>query len=72
MSANGSMHVGAALAGDYELLWISTPADWHMHALGKRTGAHWNRMRNLEIQARGKDANRNDESSRLVAEISAH
>eukprot|EP00959_Pyramimonas_sp_CCMP1952_P195384 4085723-Pyramimonas_sp.AAC.1 len=27
-------------------LWVSSPADWHTHALGRRMGAHWGRVRN--------------------------
>eukprot|EP00959_Pyramimonas_sp_CCMP1952_P275198 5752667-Pyramimonas_sp.AAC.1 len=28
----------ALLSGDYQLLWVATPADWHARLPGKRAG----------------------------------
>eukprot|EP00959_Pyramimonas_sp_CCMP1952_P128266 2682148-Pyramimonas_sp.AAC.1 len=36
MSANGSTHLGSALADGHSLAWISTPATWRMRAPGAK------------------------------------
>ena len=52
MTSRGSQYLGALLSGDYQLLWISTPADWYVRTPGKRAGPHWERIRNMLVKAR--------------------
>ena len=52
MTSSGTHYLGTLLSGDYQLLWVSTPADWYVRTPGKRAGPHWNRIRNLLVKAR--------------------
>ena len=40
MTHTGTTYLGNILHGDYDLVWISTPADWYVRAPGKRMGPH--------------------------------
>ena len=52
MAHSGTKFLGNLVAGDYSLLWISTPSDWYMRTPGKRAGPHWERIRNWLVKAR--------------------
>eukprot|EP00959_Pyramimonas_sp_CCMP1952_P298831 6250591-Pyramimonas_sp.AAC.1 len=52
MTSTGTQCLGALLAGDYQLLWVATPADWHVRLAGKRAGPHYQRIQNLLSKAR--------------------
>eukprot|EP00959_Pyramimonas_sp_CCMP1952_P066918 1397347-Pyramimonas_sp.AAC.1 len=47
MTSTGTQHLGALLLGDYQLLWVATPADWCVRLPGKRAGPHYQRIQNL-------------------------
>eukprot|EP00959_Pyramimonas_sp_CCMP1952_P108782 2274633-Pyramimonas_sp.AAC.1 len=44
MTSTGTQYLGALLSGDYQLLWVATPADWHARLPGKRAGPHCQRI----------------------------
>eukprot|EP00959_Pyramimonas_sp_CCMP1952_P229386 4796228-Pyramimonas_sp.AAC.1 len=52
VTSTGTQHLGALPSGDYQLLWVATPADWHVGLLGKRAGPHCQRIQNLMSKAR--------------------
>eukprot|EP00959_Pyramimonas_sp_CCMP1952_P327731 6861299-Pyramimonas_sp.AAC.1 len=52
MTSTGAQYLGALLSGDYQLLWVATPADWHARLPGKRAGPHYQRIPNLMTKAR--------------------
>eukprot|EP00959_Pyramimonas_sp_CCMP1952_P439317 9196750-Pyramimonas_sp.AAC.1 len=47
MTSMGAQHLGGILPGDYALLWVATPADWHARLPSKRAGPHYERIRIL-------------------------
>mgnify|MGYP001420148067 CR=1 FL=1 len=46
LSSSGTVHTGKLLRGDYDLLWISSPHDWHARKESKKTTTHWQRIQN--------------------------
>eukprot|EP00959_Pyramimonas_sp_CCMP1952_P201011 4203971-Pyramimonas_sp.AAC.1 len=52
MTSTGTQYLGALLSGDYQLLWVATPADWRVWLPGKRAGLHCQRIQNLMVKAR--------------------
>ena len=52
MTHLGTTYTGNVLSGDYDLLWISTPADWYTRTPGKRMGPHWQNIQLLMTKAR--------------------
>eukprot|EP00959_Pyramimonas_sp_CCMP1952_P203519 4255809-Pyramimonas_sp.AAC.1 len=52
MSSTGAQYLGGLLSGDYQLLRVATPADWHVRLPGMRAGPHCQRIQNLMIKAR--------------------
>eukprot|EP00959_Pyramimonas_sp_CCMP1952_P258335 5399880-Pyramimonas_sp.AAC.1 len=48
----GAQYLEGILSGDYALLWVATPAGWHVRLPGKRAGPLYERMRNLLTRAR--------------------
>ena len=44
LSADGTAYTGKLLKGDYSLLWISTPNDWHVRTPTLKTTTHWQRI----------------------------
>eukprot|EP00959_Pyramimonas_sp_CCMP1952_P118281 2473108-Pyramimonas_sp.AAC.1 len=52
MTSTGTQHLGALLSGDYQLLWIATPADWCVRPPGKRAGPHCQRIQHMMSKAR--------------------
>eukprot|EP00959_Pyramimonas_sp_CCMP1952_P461138 9481101-Pyramimonas_sp.AAC.1 len=52
MTSTGTHYLSALLSGDYDLLWVATPADWHVRLPGKRAGPHYQRIQNLMTKAR--------------------
>eukprot|EP00959_Pyramimonas_sp_CCMP1952_P446890 9357170-Pyramimonas_sp.AAC.1 len=48
----GTPYLGGMLSGDYALLWVATPADWYVRLSGRRTGPHYERIRNLLTETR--------------------
>eukprot|EP00959_Pyramimonas_sp_CCMP1952_P065067 1358617-Pyramimonas_sp.AAC.1 len=51
MTSTGTQYLGVLLSGDYPLLWVATPADWHVGLPGKRAGPRYQRVQNLTIKA---------------------
>ncbi len=45
-SSAGTEYTGKLIKGDYSLLWISTPNDWHVHMSTKKATTHWQRLLN--------------------------
>ena len=45
LSSSGTEHTGKVFKGDYSLLWIRSPDDWHVRTVIKKTTAHWQRIR---------------------------
>ncbi len=41
LSSTGTEYTGKLLKGDYSLLWISTPSDWHVRIPTVKLNAHW-------------------------------
>eukprot|EP00959_Pyramimonas_sp_CCMP1952_P170634 3565813-Pyramimonas_sp.AAC.2 len=52
MTSTGTQYLGASLSGDYQLLRVATPADWHVGLPGKRAGPRYQRIQNLMSKAR--------------------
>ena len=52
MAQSGTKFLGDFLAGDYHVLWITTPADWYVRVPGKRATSHWDRIRNYLVKAK--------------------
>eukprot|EP00959_Pyramimonas_sp_CCMP1952_P194021 4057364-Pyramimonas_sp.AAC.1 len=52
MASEGAQYLGGLLSGDYKLLWVATPADWHVRLPGKRPGPHFQHIQNLMTKAR--------------------
>eukprot|EP00959_Pyramimonas_sp_CCMP1952_P278080 5813201-Pyramimonas_sp.AAC.1 len=52
MTTTGTQYLGALLSGDYQLLWVATPADWHVRLPWKWAGPRCQRIRNLMTKAR--------------------
>eukprot|EP00959_Pyramimonas_sp_CCMP1952_P308396 6454102-Pyramimonas_sp.AAC.1 len=52
MTSTGTQYIGALLPGDYQVLWVATPADWHVRLPGERAGPDCQRIQNLMIKAR--------------------
>ena len=52
MASTGTQYLGILLAGDYRVLRVAAPADWYLRLPGKRTGPHYERIRNLMVKAR--------------------
>eukprot|EP00959_Pyramimonas_sp_CCMP1952_P447953 9379951-Pyramimonas_sp.AAC.1 len=52
MTSTGTQDVGAVLSGDYQLLWVATPADWDVRLPGKRAGPRCQRVQHLLTKAR--------------------
>ena len=52
MTHTGTTYLGNILHGDYDLVWISTPADWYVRTPGKRMGPHWQNVQTLLTKAR--------------------
>ena len=52
MTSTGTQYLGSLLAGEYQMIWVATPTDWHVRLPGKRTGPHYDRNRNLMAKAR--------------------
>ena len=52
MTHTGTAYLGNIMHGDYNLIWISTPADWYVRTPGKRMGPHWERVRMMLTKAR--------------------
>eukprot|EP00959_Pyramimonas_sp_CCMP1952_P265042 5542104-Pyramimonas_sp.AAC.1 len=52
MTSTGTQYLGASLSGDYQLLWVATPADWRVRLPGKRAGPGYQRIQNLKSKAR--------------------
>ena len=52
LAHTGTQFLGNLLSGDYQLLWVSTPAAWHIKTPGKRAGPHWDRIRNYLVKAK--------------------
>ena len=46
LSASGTEYTGKLLKGDYDLLWISSPHDWHTRTPSKKTTTHLQRIHN--------------------------
>ncbi len=44
LSSAGTEYTGKLLKGDYNLLWISTPNDWHVRTPAKKATSHWQRV----------------------------
>ena len=44
LSSAGTVYTGKLLKGDYSLLWMSTPNNWHARIPTKKATAHWQRM----------------------------
>ena len=44
LSSTGTEYTGKLLKGDYSLLWISTPSDWHVRIPAVKLNAHWQRI----------------------------
>jgi len=44
LSSAGTEYTGKLLKGDYSLLWISTPNDWHARIPTAKTTTHWQRV----------------------------
>eukprot|EP00959_Pyramimonas_sp_CCMP1952_P033927 711703-Pyramimonas_sp.AAC.1 len=47
----GTQYLGALPSGDYQQLWVATPADWHVRLPGKRAGPHYQCIQNLMTKA---------------------
>eukprot|EP00959_Pyramimonas_sp_CCMP1952_P334533 7005841-Pyramimonas_sp.AAC.1 len=52
MTTVGTEYLGAAIGGDYALIWVSAPGDWYGRTPGKRVAPHWSRIQNLLAKAR--------------------
>eukprot|EP00959_Pyramimonas_sp_CCMP1952_P227897 4765272-Pyramimonas_sp.AAC.1 len=52
MTSTGTQQLGSLLSGDYQLLWVATPADWHVRLPGKWAGPHCQRIQTLMPEAR--------------------
>ena len=46
LSSSGTEYTGKLLRGDCDLLWISSPHDWHTRTVSKKTNTHWQRIQN--------------------------
>ena len=46
MALGGTEYFNRLLKGEYNLLWISTPADWYVRHDNTRANAHWQRVAN--------------------------
>ena len=44
MSTTGELYSGRLADGEYDLVWLSTPADWYVRTPGRRGGPHWRRL----------------------------
>ena len=44
MTYLGEQYLGQLQRGEYNLLWISTPADWSVRVPGRRQQPHWQRI----------------------------
>ena len=44
LSSSGTEYTGKLLRGEYSMLWISTPNDWHARIPTKKATAHWQRI----------------------------
>ena len=44
LSSTGTEYTGKLLKGEYSLLWISTPSDWHVRIPKAKSNAHWQRV----------------------------
>ena len=44
LSSAGTEYTGKLLKGDYKVLWIATPNDWHVRAAAPRANTHWLRL----------------------------
>eukprot|EP00959_Pyramimonas_sp_CCMP1952_P439609 9203165-Pyramimonas_sp.AAC.1 len=52
MTSTGTQYLGALFSGDYQLLWVATPSDWHVRLPGKSAGPHYQRIRSFMSKAR--------------------
>eukprot|EP00959_Pyramimonas_sp_CCMP1952_P000436 8295-Pyramimonas_sp.AAC.1 len=52
MTSTGTQHLGGLLSGDCQLLWVATPADWHVRLPGKLAVPHYQRIKNLMTKFR--------------------
>eukprot|EP00959_Pyramimonas_sp_CCMP1952_P151290 3165655-Pyramimonas_sp.AAC.1 len=52
MTTVGTDYLGVVISGDYTLIWIRTPGDWHVRTPEKRVAPHWSRSQNLLMKAR--------------------
>ena len=43
LSSDGTEYTGKLLKGDYSMLWISTPSDWHVRT--SKATPHWQRIK---------------------------
>eukprot|EP00959_Pyramimonas_sp_CCMP1952_P124132 2595620-Pyramimonas_sp.AAC.1 len=39
VTSTGTLYLGRLQSGDYQLLWVAAPADWHAQLPGKRARA---------------------------------
>ena len=46
LSTAGQEQTGKLIRGDYIVLWISSPDDWHARTTNKKTSGHWRRIQN--------------------------
>ena len=46
LSSSGAEYTGKLLKGEYNLLWICTPDDWHVRTSAKKSTTHWQRIQN--------------------------
>eukprot|EP00959_Pyramimonas_sp_CCMP1952_P330219 6914166-Pyramimonas_sp.AAC.1 len=52
MTSTGAQYFGGSLSGDYQLLWVATPADWFVRLPGKQAGPRYQRIQKLMIKVR--------------------
>eukprot|EP00959_Pyramimonas_sp_CCMP1952_P077962 1629662-Pyramimonas_sp.AAC.1 len=52
MTSTGTQFLGSPLSGDYQLLWVATPADWRARLPGERVGPRYRRIQNLAVKVR--------------------
>ena len=51
LSSSGTEYTGKLMQGNYSLLWISSPDDWHARATTRKAATHWQRVGNWTAKA---------------------
>ena len=54
MASQGEIYNTRLLSGEYDLLWVTTPADWFVRTPGKRENPHWRRILDWMKRAAGR------------------